>query len=143
MDEPRRRKAGIMRLIQVAQYAGDLQRAAAFYSDLLAVQPTAVFDPPGLVFFDLEGVRLLLEAGAPRALLYLDVPDVRKSVEELTGRGVDVVAAPHVIYSHSDGLLGPAGTDEWLAFIRDSEGNTLGLVSQLAAGPSAPGPTGA
>ncbi len=25
--------------------------------------------------------------------------------------------------------LGPAGTDEWMAFIRDSEGNTVGLVS--------------
>lgn len=128
-----------MRLIQVAQYAGDLRRAASFYSDLLGVKPTAVFDPPGLVFFDLEGVRLLLESGAPRALLYLEVPDVRKSVDELAGRGVEVVAAPHVIYSHTDGLLGPAGTDEWLAFIRDSEGNTVGLVSRLAA-PSAPGP---
>ena len=41
-----------MRLIQVAQYASDLQRAAAFYSQLLAIQPTAVFDPPGLLFFD-------------------------------------------------------------------------------------------
>ncbi len=85
-------------------------------------------------------MRLLLEAGASRALLYLDIPDVRKSVEELEGRGVDVVAAPHAIYNHTDGLLGPAGTDEWLAFIRDSDGNTLGLVRQLTAGPSAPGP---
>lgn len=123
-----------MRLIQVAQYAGDLRRAAAFYSHLLAVQPTAVFDPPGLVFFDLEGVRLLLEANAPRALLYLGVPDVRKTVDELTGRGVELVTAPHIIYRHSDGMLGPPGMDEWMAFIRDSEGTTLGLVSQLAAG---------
>lgn len=129
-----------MRLLQVAQYAEDLQRAAAFYAELLAVEPVAVFDPPGLVFFDLEGVRLLLEAGAPRALLYLEVPDVRKSVAGLTRRGVEVVAAPHVIYRHADGLLGPEGTDEWMAFIRDSEGNTLGLVSQLPAGPAAPGP---
>jgi methylmalonyl-CoA/ethylmalonyl-CoA epimerase len=143
MDKPHKRKAGTMRLIQVAQYAGDLQRAAGFYSDLLAVQPTAMFDPPGLVFFDLEGVRLLLEAGAPRALLYLDVPDVRKSVDELTDRGVEVVAPPRVIYSHTDGLLGPAGTEEWMAFIRDSEGNTLGLVSQVPAGPAAPEPPGA
>lgn len=128
-----------MQLIQVAQYAGNLQRAASFYSDLLAVQPTAVFDPPGLLFFDLEGVRLLLESGAPRALLYLEVPDVRKSVDELAAKGVEVVAAPHVIYRHTDELLGPAGSDEWLAFIRDSEGNTVGLVSRLAAAPSAPG----
>jgi methylmalonyl-CoA/ethylmalonyl-CoA epimerase len=122
-----------MRLIQVAQYASDLQRAAAFYSGLLGVEPMAVFDPPGLVFFDLEGVRLLVERGAPRALLYLEVSDVRKSVEELEGRGVEVVAAPQVIFTHTDGLLGPAGTDEWMAFIRDSEGNTVGLVSRQAA----------
>lgn len=129
-----------MRLIQVAQYAGDLRRAAAFYSQLLAVQPTAVFDPPGLVFFDLDGVRLLLEANAPRALLYLGVPDVRKTVDELTGRGVELVTAPHIIYTHNDGVLGPHGTDEWMAFIRDSEGTTVGLVSQLPAEPSAAGP---
>ena len=129
-----------MRLIQVAQYAGDLRRAAAFYSQLLAVQPTAVFDPPGLVFFDLDGVRLLLEANAPRALLYLGVPDVRKTVDELTGRGVELVTAPHIIYTHNDGVLGPHGTDEWMAFIRDSEGTTVGLVSQLPAEPSVAGP---
>lgn len=129
-----------MRLIQVAQYAGDLRRAAAFYSQLLAVQPTAVFDPPGLVFFDLDGVRLLLEANAPRALLYLGVPDVRKTVDELTGRGVELVTAPHIIYTHKDGVLGPHGTDEWMAFIRDSEGTTVGLVSQLPAEPSVAGP---
>lgn len=132
-----------MRLIQVAQHAEDLRRASDFYAELLALQPSAVFDPPGLVFFDLGGVRLLLEPGAPRALLYFQVPDVRASVDELQGRGVEVVDAPHVIYSHTDGRLGPAGTDEWMAFIRDSEGNTLGLVSQLATGQAAPGGPGA
>lgn len=127
-----------MRLIQVAQYADDLERAAGFYSELLAVQPTAVFDPPGLVFFDLGGLRLLLERGAPRALLYLEVPDVRRSLEELKGRGVEVAEEPHIIFSHRDGRLGPAGTDEWMAFIRDSEGNTVGLVSQLPMQPASP-----
>lgn len=124
-----------MRLVQVAQYAGDLHRATAFYAQLLGVQPTAVFDPPGLVFFDLDGVRLLLETGAPRALLYLAVADVRTTVDELTGRGVELVAAPHIVHRHRDGLLGPEGTDEWMAFIRDSEGTTVGLVSQLASTP--------
>ncbi|CCQ46283.1 glyoxalase/Bleomycin resistance /Dioxygenase superfamily protein [Pseudarthrobacter siccitolerans] len=124
-----------MRVIQVAQHAEDLQRAAEFYSWLLGVGPTAVFDPPGLLFFDLDGIRLLLERGAPRALLYLEVPDVRELAEQLQGRGVEVVAEPHVIFSHSDALLGPQGTDEWMAFIKDSEGNTVGLVSQLPALP--------
>ncbi|MFP3579697.1 VOC family protein [Arthrobacter sp. fls2-241-R2A-200] len=126
-----------MRLIQVSQHAEDLGRAAAFYSELLGVRPAAVFDPPGLLFFDLEGVRLLLERGATRSLLYLEVPDVRQLVEQLRSRGVDVVDPPRLIFSHVDGVLGRAGTDEWMAFIRDSEGNTVGLVSQLAAEPDA------
>jgi methylmalonyl-CoA/ethylmalonyl-CoA epimerase len=120
-----------MRLVQIAQHASDLRRAAEFYAALLGAEARALFDPPGLLFFDLDGVRLLLEAGAPSSLLYLSVPDVRTSVEELRDRGVEIVAAPQVIFSHTGDELGPAGTDEWMAFIRDSEGNTVGLVSQL------------
>ena len=52
---------GPMGLVQVAQRAQDLDRAAAFYADLLGRPPTARFDPPGLLFFDLDGVRLLLD----------------------------------------------------------------------------------
>ena len=32
--------------VQVAQRAEDLQRATAFYADLLGVPPTATYDPP-------------------------------------------------------------------------------------------------
>lgn len=120
-----------MRLVQIAQHASDLQRAAGFYAALLGAEARAVFDPPGLLFFDLDGVRLLLESGAPSSLVYLGVPDVRDSVTELRSRGVEIVAEPQVIFSHTDDRLGPDGTDEWMAFIRDSEGNTVGLVSQL------------
>lgn len=120
-----------MRLVQVAQRASDLRRAGEFYTALLGAGARALFDPPGLLFFDLDGVRLLLEAGAPSSLLYLSLPDVRNSVEELRSRGVEIIAEPQVIFSHTTDELGPAGTDEWMAFIRDSEGNTVGLVSQL------------
>jgi methylmalonyl-CoA/ethylmalonyl-CoA epimerase len=121
---------GTVRLIQVAQQAHDLQRAAEFYSQLVGVQPAAIYDPPGLLFFDLEGVRLLLERGASSSVLYLEVEDVRTSISVLQSRGVEVIALPHVIFHHGDAALGPAGTDEWMAFIRDSEGNTVGLVSR-------------
>ncbi|WP_247040585.1 VOC family protein [Arthrobacter rhizosphaerae] len=120
-----------MHLLQVAQKANDLNRAASFYSELLGTQPTGLFDPPGLLFFDLEGVRLLLDRGAPSSLIYLAVQDVRADIERLRDRGVEVVSEPRVIFSHADAQLGPAGTQEWMAFIRDSEGNTVGLVSQL------------
>ena len=120
-------------LAQVAQYAQDLDRAAAFYERLLGAPPLARFDPPGLLFFPLgDGTRLLLEAGAPSAMLYLAVDDVRTCVEDLRGRGVVVEAEPHVIFRHTDDSLGPADHDEWMAFIRDSEGNLVGLVSHEA-----------
>ncbi|MET1085808.1 MAG: VOC family protein [Arthrobacter sp.] len=119
-----------MRLIQVAQQAKDLQRAGAFYTELLGVEALAVFDPPGLLFFDLDGVRLLLERGAPTSVLYLEVDDVRTTIGTLLGRGVEVVEPPHIIFHHDNHTLGPAGMDEWMAFIRDSEGNTVGLVSR-------------
>jgi methylmalonyl-CoA/ethylmalonyl-CoA epimerase len=121
-------------LVQVAQRAEDLGRASAFYSDLLGVDPTATFDPPGLVFFDLGGVRLLLDRGAPSALHYLRVDDIDATVARLRDRGAHVETEPHVIFGHDDDTLGPAGTDEWMAFVKDSEGNLVGLVEQRPRG---------
>jgi methylmalonyl-CoA/ethylmalonyl-CoA epimerase len=123
-----------MHLVQVAQYAEDLDRATAFYRDLLGSAPMATYDPPGLVFFDLGGVRLLLDRGAPSALHYLAVDDIEGTVERLRGAGVSVEAEPRVIFTHEDDTLGPAGTDEWMAFVRDSEQNLVGLVERRARG---------
>ncbi|AFR29259.1 putative glyoxalase family protein [Arthrobacter sp. Rue61a] len=120
-----------MRFVQVAQHADDLQRAAAFYAALLDAEPSALFDPPGLLFFDVGGVRLLLEKGAPSSLLYLEVADLDGTVAALRRRGVRIIADPHIIYAHEDGTLGPAGSEEWMAFIEDSEANTVGLVSRI------------
>ncbi|MBO0982071.1 VOC family protein [Microbacterium sp. SD291] len=117
-----------MKLVQVAQRAVDLDRAAAFYTELIGSPPTGRFDPPGLVFFDLDGVRLLLETGAPSSLLYLKVTDVHAVIERLRASGTVIVGEPHVIFTHIDDSLGPAGAEEWQAFVTDSEGNTVGLV---------------
>ena len=119
-------------LVQVAQRAADLDRAAAFYADLLGAPPVASFDPPGLVFFDLGGVRLLLDRVAPSFYLYLRVDDIDATVERLRGRGHRVVSEPHVIFTHDDDTLGPAGTAEWQAFVEDTEGNTVGLSSTVS-----------
>ena len=50
-----------MEILQVAQHADDLDRAAAFYERLLGGPPAARFDPPGLLFFNIGIGRLLLE----------------------------------------------------------------------------------
>ena len=119
-----------MGMIQVAQRAEDLDRATRFYTDLLGAGPVATYDPPGLVFFDLGGLRLLLDQGAPSALHYLGVDDIDATVARLRAQGVAVESEPHVIFQHDDESLGTAGTDEWMAFFTDSEGNTVGLVSE-------------
>ena len=117
-----------MELLQIAQHVEDLKRATDFYQLLLGEAPAASFDPPGLVFFRLGQTRLLLDRAAPPALLYLRVPDLEATLERLRALGVVVDTDPHLIFHHEDGVLGPAGNDEWQAFVRDSEGNLVGLV---------------
>jgi len=122
------------RLVQVAQRATDFAATTAFYADLLGVEPVATFDPPGLAFFDLDGVRLLMDRGAPSALLYLPVDDIDAAVAGLREKGVEITSEPHVIFGHDDDTLGPAGTDEWMAFFTDPEGSVVGLVEQRPRG---------
>jgi methylmalonyl-CoA/ethylmalonyl-CoA epimerase len=124
-----------MRVVQIGQHAHDLERASAFYAQLLGQPPAATFDPPGLVFFLLGETRLLLDRALPSSVVYFKVDDVRTRVEELRVLGVEIEGEPHLIFSHADDTLGPAGTDEWMAFIKDTEGNVVGLVSQLTTAP--------
>lgn len=122
-----------MNLVQIAQHADDLDRAADFYTVLLERPPLARFDDAGLLFFDLDGARLLLDPSAPPALIYLQVENVHETLERLEGL-VDVVAPPRLTFTHEDDALGPQGHEEWQAFIRDSEGNLLGLVATSPKG---------
>jgi len=120
------------RLHQVALGVADLQRATAFYRDVVGLRWIATFDPPGLVFFDLGGTRLLLERGAPASLLYLFVPDAAQEVERLRTAAVRIESEPHVIFSDDAGQFGPPGMVETMAFFRDSEDNLVGLASLSA-----------
>jgi methylmalonyl-CoA/ethylmalonyl-CoA epimerase len=121
-----------VQLLQVAQHAEDLDRAAAFYADVLGAAPVARFDPPGLLFFDLDGVRLLLEKAVPPALLYLRVDDVHAFLDSLRGRGVTIESEAHLIHTDDAGVFGQPGTEEWMGFFRDSEGNLVGCASRHA-----------
>jgi methylmalonyl-CoA/ethylmalonyl-CoA epimerase len=122
-----------MDVLQVAQHAEEFDRARDFYTKLLGVEPSGFFDPPGLLFFRAGSVRLLLEQGAPSALIYLKVDDLEATVAALRADGVEIVAEPELIFTHNDDRLGPAGMAEHMAFIRDSEGNTVGLVGHRPA----------
>ena len=118
------------RLTQVAIGAADLAAAARFYSEVLGAEPLATYDPPGLVFFDLGGTRLLLDRNVTGGIVYLGVDDVEAALQKAVDAGATTEGEPHVIFRHEDDTLGPAGTDEWHAFFRDPDGNLVGLIEQ-------------
>ena len=97
-----------MKLLQVALRGEDLDRAAAFYTELLGTPPAGRFGP--LLFFRVGEVRLLLEKGAGAALIYLQVPDLGQALERIPA-AAQVLEDPQLIYTHSDDALGPAGAE--------------------------------
>ena len=121
---------------QIARHTPDVDRAEAWFRDVLGLEhlysyPSSVGK---LAFFDLGGTRLFLsnEAAEGRShgeqgVLYFRVADIHAKVDELKGRGVEFTDAPHMIFKHPD------GTEEWMAFFKDCDGETLGLMSQVRA----------
>ena len=125
-------------LHQIAQPVQDRARATAFYRDVVGLPLLGEFDPPGLTFFDLGGgTRMLLEgAGTGATILYLGVDDIEAERTRMEQTGVAFEDEIHRIHTHDGGLDQPAGTEEWMCFFRDSEGNLLGLCERR--GPSSP-----
>ena len=129
----------VTQLGQVAQPVSDVQRAVAFYRDTLGARHLATFDPPGLAFFDLDGVRLMLDAIAeaqaqvprPGAPLYFRVPDIDAACAALEARGVAIESAPHMINRDDAGVFGVAGVETWMAFFRDPDQNILAVMAEV------------
>jgi methylmalonyl-CoA/ethylmalonyl-CoA epimerase len=115
---------------QISVYAKDLDEAITFYRDKLGAKFLQKFDPPGLVFFDFSGTRLLLEQNGPKATLYFTVDDIDAAYEDLKTKGVDFLEGPHLIFRDDQGMFGDAGEEEWMAFFSDPSGNTLALATR-------------
>jgi methylmalonyl-CoA/ethylmalonyl-CoA epimerase len=120
---------GISRLGQVQIAAKDVERAADFYENVLGLK--LLFKaPPGLAFFDCGGVRLMLdhpekpEFDHPSSILYFAVPDIQAACAQMKEKGVMFEDEPHVIAKMPD-------HDLWMTFFRDSEGNVMGLMSEV------------
>lgn len=119
-----------MKIRQIALGYKNFERATEFYKTLLQREPLATFNPPGFVFFDIGGTRLLLEANGPASLIYLEVIDVQAEIERLRANGVKVVSESHIVFPDPTGIFDTPG-DEWLAIIEDSEGNLVGLMNRV------------
>ena len=58
------------------------------------------------------------------------VDDVEAACASLRAQGVDFESEPHLVHTDDQGMFGPPGGEEWMAFLRDSEGNLVGLSSR-------------
>jgi len=119
----------ITRLGQVAVPVRDIKRAVAFYRDTLGL-PLLFEAPPKLAFFDCGGVRLMMAEPegdgtfTPGSILYYKVDDLPATHAALLERGVPFLHAPQLVAPMPD-------HDLWMAFLTDSEGNTVGLMSEV------------
>src|SRR5688572_24688396 len=84
---------------QVAWVVHDVPAAVRFWRDSLGAR--LLFEPPGMAFFDVGGLRVMLsrpekpEFDHKNSVLYFGVDDIRAAHAELSGRGVPFVDQPH------------------------------------------------
>ncbi len=119
---------GLGTIGQISVPVTDIDRAIAFYRDTLGMR--FLFSaPPGLGFFDCDGVRLMLDTptGADAGkgpVIYYKVTDLEAACRTLRERGVKLEADPRLVVRMSD-------HDLWMAFLRDPDGNLIGLMSEV------------
>lgn len=117
------------RIGQVSLKIRDVERAEHFYGDKLGLRHLFTFGD--LAFFDAGGVRLYLQrtdesSWHPSSILYFAVDEIHAAQERLSAQEVHFIGAPHIIHTDES-----TGTEEWMTFFEDGEGNTLALMSQV------------
>jgi catechol 2,3-dioxygenase-like lactoylglutathione lyase family enzyme len=112
---------------QIAIIVKDVDRAVRFYREALGLR--FLFQAGTLAFFDCGGVRLMLsppekpEFDHPGSILYYRVADIVSAHADMKARDVTFIDEPHLIHKAPD-------HDLWMAFFKDSEGNTAALMSE-------------
>ena len=69
------------------------------------------------------GVAEKPEFDHPSSILYFKITGMKAHHEKLSSVGVEFVGEPHFVAPMQD-------HDLWMAFFRDSEGNTMALMSE-------------
>lgn len=118
----------LSRIGQIAINAHDVDRATAFYRDVLGLP--LLFTAGNMAFFDCGGVRLMLgpasspELDHPSSILYFRVADINAAHSRLMQAGAQIVAPPRLIAPMKD-------YDLWMVGFRDSEENIMQLMSEV------------
>jgi catechol 2,3-dioxygenase-like lactoylglutathione lyase family enzyme len=129
-DEATRMSAAqlISGIRQVAVTVSDIDSALGFYRDVLGL--TFLFSAgTDLAFLDAGGVRIMLStpqgAGAigANSTLYFKVADIAEAHAAMVTRGATNERAPQLAARMPE-------HDLWLAFLRDPDGNLVGLLEE-------------
>jgi predicted enzyme related to lactoylglutathione lyase len=119
----------LSRIGQIAINAYDVDRATAFYRDVLGLQH--LFRAGQLSFFNCGGVRLMLDKAEkpefdhPSSILYFQVADIQAAFQRVKSGGAKFEDEPHVIARMPK-------YDLWITSFRDTENNVLALMSEVA-----------
>nr|WP_315486986.1 VOC family protein [uncultured Undibacterium sp.] len=115
---------------QIAITVSDVATALPFYRDVLGLQ--FLFSPaPTLAFLAAGSVRIMLStpqgAGAVGAnsVLYFKVREIEAEFAAIVARGALVERPPQFAAPMPD-------HDLWIAFVRDPDGNLVGLMEEKA-----------
>ena len=122
---------GLADIGQIAVTVSDVSRALPFYRDVLGLK--FLFSPgPNLAFVAAGSVRMMLTVpeGAGKvgsnSILYFRVTDIEATHAAIVERGAKNERAPQLVAKMPD-------HDLWLGFIRDPDGNLVGLMEEKKA----------
>jgi predicted enzyme related to lactoylglutathione lyase len=117
---------------QIAIVVSDVEKVLPFYRDVLGL-PYLFSPSPHQAFLSAGPVRIMLSvpegAGVTgkNSILYFKVKDITAVYSNLTERGAAAERAPHFVAKMKD-------HDLWIAFVRDPDGNLVGLMEEKSAG---------
>jgi methylmalonyl-CoA/ethylmalonyl-CoA epimerase len=118
---------GLNEIGQIALTVRDLARAKDFYQNKLGMK--FLFDAGTMAFFECGTIRLMIglseSAEIGGTILYFKVGEIEAVHRVLEERGVEFLQAPHLVTRMPSYEL-------WMAFLKDTEGNTLALMSEVA-----------
>ncbi len=119
--------ANVTSIGQIAVTVQDLARAIRFYRDTLGLK--YLFEASNMAFFDCDGTRLMLSTtekpdSTYGSIIYYKTDNIEAAAEAMRAQGVQFESPPHMIAKMPD-------HDLWMAFLRDTEGNLLALMSEV------------
>lgn len=117
----------IQKINQIGVPVKDINRAVSFYK---ALSLPLLFSTDTMAFFDCDGIRILLslpekdEFSHPSSVIYFQVGNIWETYKKFTNAGVSFIDEPHIVAKMG-------GTETWMTFFKDTEGNIHAFISEL------------